>query len=138
MPEPLRPSMATNSPRRTSRSMPRNKSWGGKPAVTTAAAPFVELPSGKGEPRITLLSPNPTTLATLFKVWDEELKKLGTSETPEPKRPRPRGTAMDLEALAAQTTVVDRAPANGSSIAFLLEHQGISVLLGADAYAPFW
>ena len=58
------------------------------------------------------------------------------SETPEPKRPRPRGTAMDLEALAAQTTVVDRAPANGSSIAFLLEHQGISVLLGADAYAP--
>lgn len=115
--------------------LPWNNTWGGKPAVTTTETPFVELPSGKGEPRITLLSPNPKTLDALFKVWAAELQKLGMSEAPGPKRPRSRG-AIDLEKLAAQATPVDRAPANGSSIAFLLEHEGVSVLLGADAYAP--
>ena len=115
--------------------LPWNKVWGGQPAVTTATAPFVEVPCDKGKPQITLLSPTPATLATLFKVWDKELQRLGRSEEPEPKRPASRG-AMDLEALASKTTATDHAPANGSSIAFLLEHQGSSVLLGADAYAP--
>ena len=43
-------------------------------------------------------------------------------------------STLDLEALSARKTAVDRAPANGSSIAVLLEHKGVSVLLGADAY----
>ncbi len=112
-----------------------NKAWGGQHAVTTAGKPFVELPSAKGKPRITLLSPTPATLASLFKVWDKELRRLGQSEAPEPARLASRG-AMDVEALASKATAKDHAPANGSSIAFLLEHQGSSVLLGADAYAP--
>ncbi len=116
--------------------LPWNKAWSGQPAVTMAASPFIELPSAKGEPRITLLSPTPATLATLFKVWDKELQKLGQPEKPRSKPPGMRGAMMSLEDLAAQPTAVDRAPANGSSIAFLLEHQGVSVLLGADAYAP--
>jgi len=115
--------------------LPWNKAWGGQPAVTTDKAPFIELPSDEGKPRLTLLSPTPTTLATLFKVWDTELRKLGQSEAPEPARPPSRG-GMDLEDLAAKATATDHAPANGSSIAFLLEHQGLSILLGADAYAP--
>jgi len=39
-----------------------------------------------------------------------------------------------LEALAAASTAVDRAPANASSTALVFEHQGASVLLGADAH----
>lgn len=115
--------------------LPWNKAFGGQPAVTTAQAPFLELPSAAGAPRITLLSPTPATLAALFKVWDRELANLGKSEAPPLKRPRPRGALLDLEELASQSTPLDRAPANGSSIAVLLEHRGRSLLLGADAYA---
>jgi hypothetical protein len=43
-------------------------------------------------------------------------------------------TALDPGVLADKVTAVDRAPANGSSIAFLLEHRGASVLLAADAF----
>ena len=46
------------------------------------------------------------------------------------------GGEVDLEALAEKKTATDHAPANGSSIALLLEHQGTSVVLAADAYAP--
>lgn len=117
--------------------LPWNKAWGGRSAVTTEQTPFVEVASGAGEPRITLLSPTPATLANLFKVWDKELEQLGRSEAPGP----PRGTSreagpIDLEALASRSTKTDRAPANGSSIAILLEFRGTSILLGADAYAP--
>ena len=44
------------------------------------------------------------------------------------------GKHADLEALANKITATDRAPANGSSIAILLEHRGASVLLCADAH----
>jgi len=117
--------------------LPWNKAWGGRNAVATAGSPFVELPCDEGKPRLTLLSPTPETLARLFKVWDAELKKLGQTEPPEPARARSRDVGvMDLEALAQEQTAVDHAPANGSSIALLLEHQGRSVVLAADAYAP--
>ena len=116
--------------------LPWNLAFNGRPAVVPAGAHFVELPAAAGDPKLTLLSPTNATLATLFKVWDAELKKL---KTPEPRQERGsvRGAdASDLEAMAERTTSNDRAPANGSSIALLLEHQGASVLLGADAFAP--
>ena len=119
----------------TNGNLPWNKAWGGQNAVTAAEAPFIELPRKAGKPRITLLSPDPVSLAKLFKVWDAELKKLGKSETPEPAPAVSRGQGpMDLEALARKATAKDHAPANGSSIAFLLEHQGVSVLQAADAH----
>ena len=108
----------------------------GRHAVGTADAPFVELPRRAGAPRLTLLSPSPQSLAALFKVWDRELARLAASDEPAPLEAiasRGRST-LDLEALSARKTAVDRAPANGSSIAVLLEHKGVSVLLGADAY----
>lgn len=116
--------------------LPWNKAWGGRHAVGTADAPFVELPRRAGAPRLTLLSPSPQSLAALFKVWDRELARLAASDEPAPLEAiasRGRST-LDLEALSARKTAVDRAPANGSSIAVLLEHKGVSVLLGADAY----
>jgi len=116
--------------------LPWNKAWDGKSAVTTAESSFIELPRKAGKPRITLLSPDPVSLAKLFRVWDAELKKLGKSETPEAGPAVSRdGGSMDLEALARKATPKDHAPANGSSIAFLLEHQGVSILLAADAHS---
>ncbi|MEO7243436.1 MAG: MBL fold metallo-hydrolase [Variovorax sp.] len=114
--------------------LPWNRAWAGAPAVTLADRLFVELPSSAGQPRLTLLSPSATKLDALFKVWDKELRALAK---PAKRRAAPavsRGL-LDLQALAAKKTPLDRAPANGSSIALLLEHEGVSVLLTADAHA---
>jgi beta-lactamase superfamily II metal-dependent hydrolase len=70
-------------------------------------------------------------------VWDRELERLRRKEAEEPTRGlgSTRGaTGFDLRALADKATATDRAPANGSSIAFLLEHRGASILLAADAF----
>jgi hypothetical protein len=46
--------------------LPWNAAWAGRPIVTRAEVPYIELQVKKGLSRITLLSPNPTSLATLF------------------------------------------------------------------------
>lgn len=106
--------------------------------VVTLEGNFAEVPRPVGTPRITLLSPGPTQLGNLFKVWDRELERLRKKESEKPAA-APVGTrgaiAVDPKVLAEATTAVDRAPANGSSIAFLLEHRGASLLLAADAFA---
>ena len=115
--------------------LPWTKTWGGRHAVTTVEAPFVELSQAAGQPKLTLLSPTPAKLTALFKVWTRELARLREPPKAQPATPiaRDRGP-LDLTALAAKVTPVDRAPANGSSIAVLLEHKGVSVLLAADAH----
>jgi beta-lactamase superfamily II metal-dependent hydrolase len=122
----------------TAADLPWNKAFGGKHVATRGDGGFVELPTTEGMPRITLLSPTPARWTSLFKVWDRELERLRRREVEKLQQPEaaPRGAAaLDLEALAASVTKVDAAPANGSSIAFLLEHEGASVLLAADAFA---
>lgn len=116
------------------RALPWNRAFGGLHAVTDADAGFVKLGRKRGAPQITLLSPTTDRLNDLFGRWEKELAKLRAKEVAKPKEvpPVPRGR-IDVEALAAVTTPTDRAVANGSSIAFLLEHGGASVLLGADA-----
>lgn len=117
------------------RTLPWNLAWSGRPVSTPAEGGGVEL-TGPGLPRVTLLSPTPDRLGDLYKVWAKELERLRRKERdrPEPERPATRGAAPTLEALAARVTPVDRAVPNGSSIAMLLEHQGASVLLSADAF----
>ncbi|MDO8943316.1 MAG: hypothetical protein Q7U75_09045 [Desulfobacterales bacterium] len=116
--------------------LPWNRAFGGGHAVTVEGE-FLEVATGRGAPRLTLLSPTPERLTRLFKVWERELAKL--DKMPERKAPKPLPRAAfdpDLAALANRTTAKDRAVANGSSIALLLEHRGASVLLAADAFAP--
>jgi beta-lactamase superfamily II metal-dependent hydrolase len=117
------------------RQLPWNVAWSGQPVSTPAEAGGVEL-TGRGLPKITLLSPTPERLQALYKVWAKELARLRSKqrEAPEPEPAAVRGTPPTLEALAASVTPTDKAVANGSSIAMLLEHQGASVLLGADAF----
>lgn len=119
------------------RSLPWNTAWSGAPAVATTHQPFVELPALPGAPRLTLLSPTPATLDKLFGVWARELAALDKPKAPKRPATISRGIELpDVERLAAAKTPLDHAPANGSSIALLIEHRGASLLLGADAYAP--
>ena len=113
------------------RGLPWNLAFGGRDGVTGSEL-FVELPRKRGEPRITLLSPTRQTLDDLYRVWAKELPKVKMSPEPEPLVTSRSG--LDVEALARRVTPEDRAPANGSSIAFLLEHRGASALLTADAF----
>lgn len=86
---------------------------------------------------MTLLSPTPERLTRLFNVWERELARLTQTADLRARKPLPRAVFdPDLAALANKTTVKDRAVANGSFIALLLEHRGASVLLAADAFAP--
>ena len=108
-----------------------NLAFGGRDGVTGPEL-FVEVSRKRGEPRITLLSPTRQMLDDLYRVWAKELPKVKMPPEPEPiGTPR---SGLDVEALARRVTPEDRAPANGSSIAFLLEHRGASVLLTADAF----
>jgi beta-lactamase superfamily II metal-dependent hydrolase len=104
--------------------------------VTPAERGGVEL-TGPVAPRVTLLSPTPSRLADLYRVWAKELERLRKKER-EPADPEPRvtrGERLDLEALAARVAPTDRAVPNGSSIALPVEHRGASVLLAGDAFA---
>lgn len=117
--------------------LPWNKAFGGKHAVTSAEGEFLQVPTARGRPRLTLLSPTPARLTDLFKVWDAELARLRRKEADKPSPPEPvtRGAeTLDLAALAKKVSPPDRSVPNGSAIAVLLEHRGASVLLGADAF----
>ena len=117
--------------------LPWNRAFGGQAAMTPDAG-FLEVSGREGEPKISLLSPGPKQLANLFKVWDKELERLRRKEHDKAvdAEGATRGqVALDPKVLAAKVTSLDRAPANGSSIAFLLEHGDASVLLAADAFA---
>lgn len=113
------------------RNLPWNMAFAGRDVVTGPEL-FVEVPRKRGEPRITLLSPTGKTLEDLYRVWAKELPKVKVPPEPEPLA-TPR-SGLDVEALARRVTAEDRAPANGSSIAFVLEHRGASALLTADAF----
>jgi hypothetical protein len=74
-------------------------------------------------------------LAALRDRWDEEMERArkralgeerGVVAPPEP--------LDDLAGLAGSKTSTDTTPPNGSSIAFLLEHRGVTCLFGADAF----
>ena len=116
--------------------LPWNLAFNGRAVMTSgdAAIAPVELP---GAPDITLLSPTPRRLIALRKTWEAELEGVRRGVAAEPAEPpEPPAPLDDLEALAATPTAMDGSRANGSSIAFLLEHRGASVLLAADAFVP--
>ena len=117
--------------------LPWNMAFDSKAVVTGGDGGFAEVAMPPGTPRITLLSPTPARLKSLYKVWDRELARLRNKESdaPGPVAPVPRDmSSLNLMALAAKVTATDSSPANGSSISILLEHRGASVLLGADAF----
>ncbi|HWM95190.1 MAG TPA: hypothetical protein VN493_30830 [Thermoanaerobaculia bacterium] len=132
------------SARLVERGFPWNRRWDGKAVMVPDEGPLpvIELPDGM---KLTLLSPTRERLADLRRVWDEELERLELDpvtsldrleERPD-LQPDTLGPArIDVEALAETPYKADRGEANGSSIALLAEHDGKSLLLAGDAFAP--
>lgn len=112
--------------------LPWNRAWDGGAAL----AGGVWRAGDADAPQLTLLSPTQVELDKLYRTWAKELLRLKAKEgeLAEPEQARTRGAQPTLEALAARASATDAAVANGSSIAFLLEHRGASALLLADAF----
>ena len=102
--------------------------------------------SVEGGLTLTVLSPRTEELDALKPVWKKECVKAGLipgniEEAEEALQqdsklhPGRLGKSVAVEELASEAYEADPSPANGSSIALLAEHDGKSVLLGADAHS---
>ncbi|MCP5230177.1 hypothetical protein [Accumulibacter sp.] len=122
-----------------------NGAFSGQAVVVPDAGPLPEHTLAGGL-KLTLLSPTPATLEQMRQAWE---KDLGPDVTPgdldaawlrlaQRKAYLPGqgllGTTPELDQLLARQLKIDRAAANGSSIAFLAEFAGKSCLFLADAY----
>jgi len=89
--------------------------------------------------RLTLLSPGLKQLRRLRARWTSAIRDFSPGDQDEALRrlaARREYRPPTTPAVFGEPTFGDdRAPANGSSIAFLLEHDGAACLLGADAHA---
>jgi hypothetical protein len=114
------------------RVLPWNVAFGSGPIETGDQAGFLKVPYDDG-PRVTLLSPTTKRLTILARKWldtiDAARRGSGAEEQPDVLLP-----LGDLASIAADRTPKDDGVPNGSSIAFLVEHRGASVVLGADAH----
>lgn len=124
-----------------------NECFGGK-AVSVGDQGFLDVQSLKGGMKIRLVSPNDKTLEDLEPVWVEKCKAakiIPLKEGEEPPIPEQLeddedealGGSLDIEALAATSLEkrLDKAEANGSSIAFIMEFMEKRVFLTGDAYS---
>lgn len=119
------------------RQLPWNKHFGNGPVARNADGRplIVELPGGAVA---TILTPSLAQLSKLLPVWDKVIKAAGLDPdevaVPEAVVDGEEAFGTDVEALANIRSKEDAAPANGSSIAMLLEYNGQRMLLGADAH----
>ena len=120
------------------RGLPWNKAFGGGPVRLDDGKPVKrKLPGGLV---ITLLSPDAKKLAKLAPKWEAECRRAGLTPGGDPNAGDPDWKAGlesfggPLDALANSSTDRDGAAPNGSSIAFLAEYEGKTILLGADAH----
>jgi len=111
-----------------------NLTTAGRAVVTTEARR--ELPGGA---RLTLLSPGPDQLRRLRARWEAAIRDFDAGDWVEAlKRLKERRDYRPPPAppiFGDRSPGGDRAAANGSSIAFLLEYAGASCLFGGDAHA---
>jgi hypothetical protein len=106
------------------------------------ALPVVELPGGM---KLTLLSPTLEKLTELKPVWEREVREahlepgFGTEEESDPGAAEVVEYGIpvfpDIESLANSQFEEDASEANGCSIAFLAEYEGVTAALTADAHA---
>lgn len=123
-----------------------NAAFDGGPvlAALSGEPPALALPGGA---RATVLSPTEAELESLRDAWESELEKAGLEpDSPEEamrrlaeaKRLAPPPSfgleLPDVDELADEPFQCDRAVANGSSIALLLEYEGHRALLLGDAH----
>jgi beta-lactamase superfamily II metal-dependent hydrolase len=120
-----------------------NKAFGGKAVMVPdkGKLPVKKLPGGLS---LTLLSPNRDRMQKLRSYWLKDLKKkLAPGDEKAALELLDADKKFALDALGASTNVPalvkrkfseDKAPANGSSIAFLAEYDGRRMLFTGDAH----
>lgn len=115
--------------------LPWNLAFGGGAIEVPDEDGFVEL-AVPGGPRITLLSPTNKRLRILAAKWYAAIEAATRGESEESAEgiPGPPAPLGDLDALAGEGSAKDTSAPNGSSIGFLLEHRGASVILSGDAF----
>lgn len=117
--------------------MPWNAAFRGAAVMTKPDGTHLTIRGRRSCPTITVLSPSPTRLARLRRVWEAELDRAQRGEPSEPELPeQPLRPLNDLEGLAATTTTMDTSIPNGSSIALLVEHRDVRCLFAGDAHVP--
>ena len=88
--------------------------------------------------KLTLLSPTFDKLQKLKGSWEDVIREAGLvpgAAFEDAETVLPGGfLGDDVEVMAALPFKQDATPANGASIAFLAEHDGVRVLFGADAH----
>ena len=107
----------------------------------TGKLPKHELP---GEMTVTLLSPTVQRLEVLRKEWKKVVEDAGLEAGVQDENleeaarrkgiPDLLGEKLDVEKLAAEPLLPDKAPANGSTIGVLAEYEDKSCLLTGDAH----
>lgn len=123
---------------------PWNTGWPHAPHATgsrVGGPVVVEEPTARALPggaRALVLSPTPAKLVRLRAEWDEVVTRAGLrpdqAGTEDPPLVAPGLLGAPLEDLADIPTPIDKAAANGSSIAFVFEFAGKRILFGADAH----
>lgn len=115
-----------------------NSSFDGAAAMVPEQGSLPEVTLG-GDMKLTLLGPTFKDLRRLRSRWASAIRAFSPGDTAEALRRlaerrdyRPPATPA---VFAGQVFGDDRAPANGSSISFVLEHDGVSLLLAADSHA---
>lgn len=91
----------------------------------------------EGGLKLHLLSPSRAKLLAMIPVWEAECKKAGIlpgQVEPDVESELESFGGFDVEALADAPFKRDRAEANGTSIAFLVEYENALILFGADAH----
>lgn len=93
-----------------------------------------------GDIRLTLLSPDMEKLGYLIPKWEKECQDAGITPGSKikdyvvPDDDLEDFGTIDIEALAEEEFPDDHSPANGSSIAFILEYKNRKMLLSGDAH----
>jgi hypothetical protein len=127
------------------RRMPWNQAFDRGPVCTTAEVPY---PTVKIDDEVSLqvLGPHARAMQAMRDEWDHVVSEAWQPPEPQPEPPTPGvekyggppsiASWEDLEDLAATTNPLDSGEANGSSIALLLSHGDLRILLAGDAHAP--
>lgn len=121
-----------------------NRAFGGKAVVSTPKGPppVVEL---KGGLRVVVLSPTAAGLTRFLPEWEKKVREAGlepgsaADARAELARRRPKDLLAGAQkpnvvALANREFTEDKSLPNGSSIAFLLEYDGVRVVCAGDAH----
>lgn len=127
------------------KNLPHNRAFqGGAAVVPEGPNPWLPIDLGSNAPRITLLSPGPAQLEALARKWEETLARFAAREADATDYESARGTGrlnrppIDLTRLAKIPYVEDDSVPNASSIAFLVEHRGASLLLTGDGVSSVY